>query len=206
MCLKIILTVLVFGAVISASGQIVPQATEKSDGIPLTIGTGYSNYYSDWNGRLSGPVIWVDWSCYGRRSYMHGFGVELEARDLNYDRTGSIPNLRMDTASAGAVYTWRRFNKFNPYAKVLVGLGSIDFISSNPNYRHDTRTISSWGGGLEYRIFPQVWVRADYEYQFWPQLPLHTLNPQGFTIGAKYDFRRSHRENIGEGLPSGRRR
>lgn len=201
MCLKMILTVLVFAAVIPAPGQVVPQATE-SGGVPLTIGIGYSNYYTNWNGRLSGPVIWANWSFYGRRSYLHGFGIELEGRDLNYGRTGSVPNLRMDTATAGVIYTWHRFDKFNPYAKYLAGLGSIDFISSNPSYRHDTRTISSWGGGLEYRLFPQVCVSADYEYQFWPQLPLHTLNPQGFTIGAEYDFRRSHREIIGEGLPS----
>ena len=116
MRLKMILTVLVFGAVIPASCQVVSQATDTS-GTPLTIGVGYSNYYSNWNGRLSGPVIWADWSFYGKRSYLHGFGVELEARDLNYGRTGSVPNLRMDTATGGVIYTCRRFRKINPYAK-----------------------------------------------------------------------------------------
>lgn len=205
MCLKLILTVLVFIAVIPASCQVAPQATEKG-GVPLAVGIGYSNYYTNWNGRLSGPVIWADWSFYGRRSYLHGFGIELEARDLNYGRTGSVPNLRMDTATVGIMYVWRRFKRFDPYAKFLAGLGSIDFTSSNPNYKHDTRTISSWGGGLGYRLLPQVWVRADYEYQFWPQLPQHTLNPQGFTIGVAYDFRKPSREITGVGLPSTRRR
>jgi opacity protein-like surface antigen len=205
MRLKMILTVLVFGAVIPASCQVVSQATDTS-GTPLTIGVGYSNYYSNWNGRLSGPVIWADWTFYGKRSYLHGFGVELEARDLNYGRTGSVPNLRMDTATGGVIYTCRRFRKINPYAKYLAGLGSIDFISTNPNYKHDTRTISSWGGGLRYRVSPQVWVNADYEYQFWPQLPRDTLNPQGFTIGIAYDFRRVRREIIGEGLTATPRR
>ena len=193
MCLKIVLTVFVLVAGIPAFCQVSPQASRK--GLPLTIGAGYSNYRTDLSGRLSGPVLWADWNFYGRPDYLQGFGIEVEARDLNYDRTGSMPNLRMDTATAGLIYRWRRFDRFSPYGKFLVGFGSIDFISSNPTYKHDTRTVYSPGAGLEYRLFPQVWLVANYEYQVWPGLFRNSLNPEGFTLGAAFDFRRSHRDN-----------
>lgn len=59
----------------------------------------------------------------------------------------------------------------------------------NPHYTHDTRDVFASGGGLNYRLVHQLWVRADYEYQMWPDLFKKTLEPQGFTLGASYDFR-----------------
>jgi opacity protein-like surface antigen len=118
----------------------------------------------------------------------------VEARDLNYDRTGSDPKLRMDTVSGGAIYTWRHYRNVHPYAKFLVGYGSIDFSSSRPNYTHDSRTVYAPGGGLDYRVYRNVWVRGNYEYQAWTDFfNHHALNPQGFTIGAAYDFSGIHR-------------
>jgi hypothetical protein len=43
-------------------------------------------------------------------------------------------------------------------------------------------------------------LRGDYEYQSWPDIAIyrpnstHILDPQGFTIGAMYDFR--HRNSF----------
>jgi opacity protein-like surface antigen len=58
-------------------------------------------------------------------------------------------------------------------------------------YTGDRWTAYAWGGGIEYRAWDGVWVRADYEYQFWRVKffdPNAFLNPQGFTVGASYDF------------------
>jgi opacity protein-like surface antigen len=66
----------------------------------------------------------------------------------------------------------------------------MDFISSDPYYKHDTRTVNAWGGGVQYRIVPHVWAKADYEYQFWSTLLNGTPDPQGFTFGVMYDFSR----------------
>ena len=100
--------------------------------------------------------------------------------------------MRHDTAEGGPTYTWRRLRKFQPYGKYLMGIGSIDFDplpGAPPTYTHDTRTIYAPGGGAQYRVFKSLWVRGDYEYQFWPNLfGAHSLNPNGFTIGAMYDF------------------
>jgi opacity protein-like surface antigen len=187
--MKMLLAALLVSALIPTYSQVASSAT--AGGLPLTVGVGYSNYATDWNGRLSGPTLWADWNFYHGPPLLRGFGIEIEARDLNYDRTGSDPKLRMDTAGGGAIYTWRHYRNFHPYGKFLVEYGSIDFNINSPGYTHDSRTVYAPGGGLDYRVFQNIWVRGDYEYQFWPSFfHHHALNPNGFTIGASYDFRR----------------
>lgn len=189
MNLKMILAAFVVSAVVPVYAQVAPEAT--GNGLPLTVGFGYSNYDTDWSGRLSGPMFWADWDLHQLPSYLHGLGMEVEGRDLNYQRTGGIPNLRLDSAGGGPVYTLRQFRRVRPYGKFLVEFGSIDFtIRGYPNYTHDTRTLYAPGGGVNVRAFQNVFVRAEYEYQFWPDLGRgHVLNPRGFTFGVAYDFR-----------------
>jgi opacity protein-like surface antigen len=196
MRMKLIVASLLLAATFPVSAQVVPAAEQH--GLPLVVGVGFSDFNSDWNygvrgGRLAGGTVWADWNFYGGPSFLHGLGIEAEARDLNYARTGNVPNLRQDTAEIGAIYTWRHYHRFHPYAKFLAGLGSIDFQHTNPHYAHDTRTVYAPGGGVEYRAWRNVWVRADYEYQYWPNFFWHeTMEPNGVTIGVSYDFRHSH--------------
>ena len=185
---KMLLAVVVFSTAIPIVAQVAPEAKVRS--IPLIVGVGYSNYYTDWSGRLSGPSLWIDWSIDQGPSYLKGLAIEAEARDLNYQRSGGVPNLRMDTASGGVIYTWGHFHNFNPYVKYLIGYGSIDFTLQNyPNYKHDSRTVYAPGGGLDYRVSRGLLVRGNYEYEFWPEfINAHALNPQGLTLGVAYDM------------------
>ena len=185
MYLKTLLAVILVSAAFSSFAQVAPDA--RRPGIPLTVGVGYSNYATDWFGRLEGPSLWLDWNFDKGPALLKGLGIEVEARDLNYGR--STPNLRMDTASGGVIYHWRHFDRFSPYAKFLVGYGSIDFITTDPNYKHDSRTVLGPGGGAEYRAFGNVWVRGNYDYQFWTDFfDHHALNPNGVTVGVSYDL------------------
>lgn len=187
---KFVLAGLCISASLPGFSQVVAAAT--SGGNPLVVGVGFSDYYSDWSGSIAGPTLWVDWNLYRLPSLFGGFGLEAEGRDLNYARTGGTPNLRQDTAEGGLIYTLRRYGRIEPYGKFLVGYGSMDFHSGNPNYKHDSRGITAPGAGVEYRLAGPLWVHGDYEYQFWPDWGKHTLNPQGFTIGTAYEFRHSH--------------
>lgn len=190
-CLITLLALFFVSASIPAFSQVAPEGAVG--GLPLTVGVGYSNYHTDWSGRLGGPVCWVNWNFYNAPSLLHGLGIEVEGRDLNFERTGGDPKLRMDTIAAGAIYTWRHYHRVHPYTKFLLGYGSIDFTSFDPNYTHDSRTVYAPGGGLEYRVFRNVWVRGDYEYQIWPDFfHHHAFNPNGFVIGASYDLRKFH--------------
>ena len=191
MNLKMLLAVLVVSASIPAFSQVAPEAEPR---LPLSVGVAYSNFNTDWTGRLQGPMFWANYSFYNRPAFLNGFGIEVEGRDLNYGRSAGQYNLRMDTIAGGPIYTVRHYRRFHPYAKYLIGYGSIDFtLLKFPNYKHDSRTVYDPGGGAEYRVWQNVWVRGDYEYQFWTSLfNHHDLNPRGFTIGAAYDFRGAH--------------
>lgn len=188
--LNTLLAILLAGIVTPALSQTAPDATEGNS--PLAVGIGYSNFQTDWNGRLGGPSIWADWSFNRLPGKRHGLGVEVSGRDLNFNRSGGDPRLRMDTALGGPIYAWHLKRSIRPYVKFLAGLGSIDF--TLPNYFHDTRTVYSIAGGVDYRFSNHLMVRGDYEYQFWTHfIHNHTLNPQGLTIGVTYDFEHSRR-------------
>ena len=186
---RVLLAAFVVCSSISSYSQVA--APGESHGVPLSIGAGYSNFQSDFNGRISGIAVWADWTFYRAPRYLRGLGIEAEGRDLNFGRTGTVANLRYDTISGGPIYTFSRCRRFHPYGKFLIGFGSIDFFTPSPTYSHDTRQIYAPAGGLDYRLTRTIWLRGDYEYQFWPDLfHRHNLNPRGFTVGASYDFYR----------------
>jgi len=154
------------------------------------VGAGVSDYDVDWgHGRMMGATLWIDAQPVPLPRIFNGLGVESEARDISFNRGTHTPNYRQDTAGGGPIYKWRPSRNFDLYVKGLMGLASMDFISATPNYTHDTRTFVGMGGGLEYRAFRSIWVRADYEYQIWASLMNGIPDPQGFTVGAMYNFR-----------------
>ena len=182
----LVLAVLFFSS--CAFSQVVPSAQRRS--LPLELGGGISSFDVDWgHGRMLGGTLWGDWYPEQLPAFLHGLGIEAEARDISFNRGTHPSNFREDTGGGGPIYTWRHYQNFQPYVKYLIEFGSIDFrISSIPTYTHDTRQVYSPGIGFEYHVFKGVWARADYEYQFWPNLFGQTLNPQGFTFGATYRF------------------
>ncbi len=195
--IKVLFTALFLITGFPAFSQTVPAAREG--GLPIVVGVGISDFDLDYgqdNGserRMEGVSAWVDWNFYRAPSLLRGLGIEAEGRDIDFGRPSSLEafpsKMRQSTALGGAIYTVRHYRNFHPYAKFLMGIGSINFPAMGTNYTHDTRTVSAPGGGVEYRVYRNVWLRGDYEYQFWPKLfwP-NSLTPNGFTLGASYDF------------------
>jgi opacity protein-like surface antigen len=186
-------------AAYSVLAQTVPAATQNK--IPLAVGAGISGYNPDYGqGHLLGGTLWIEYALPHMPSYLSGIGLEAEGRDLNYGRSTTQPaNLREDVGEGGVIYSWPRYRNLRPYGKFMMGFGNVDYMGSNLLRYHDSRTITSMGGGVDYRVFRSVWMRADYEYQKWPDMfkattPPGTLNPQGFTVGAMYHLShpRSH--------------
>jgi opacity protein-like surface antigen len=188
------LAALLVCAAFSVPAQTVP-AADKSQ-IFWAVGAGVSGFNADLGqGDLLGGTLWIDYTLPRMPYLLSGLGLEVEARDLNYGRSSAAwTNLRMDVASGGVIYTLPRYRNFRPYGKFLMGFGNIDE-GTPPNTWHETRTVTSMGGGVNYRVFRNVWARADYEYQFWPDFwklngAAHgaSLTPEGFTVGAMYHF------------------
>ena len=191
-------------ATCSALAQAVPAATEGRS--PWAIGAGISGFNPDYgHGHLLGGTLWIDYTFTKVPSLLQGLSMEFEARDLNYDRNApGVSTLRQDTAGGGLIYSWRHFAKLRPYGKLLEEYGNDDYGLYKhtvngwvPGKRyHDSRNFLGGGGGVEYLVMPRLWLRADYEYQSWPDFFKHPgknmsagrLNPQGITIGAMYHF------------------
>jgi hypothetical protein len=191
---------LVFSASLPVFSQVEPAATES--GLPLSVGAGVSDFYTEMISKhLQGPTVWADWNFYRGSSFLRGFGAEAEVRVLDF---GEPPGqrLRLANAGGGPIYTWRHFCNIRPYGKFLVDFSGMDHIkiSTLPRwYTADRWATYAVGGGVEYRAVGNVWIRADYEYQFWRVEffnPNAFLNPQGFTVGASYNFRhvRAHEQ------------
>ena len=113
---------------------------------------------------------------------------------ISLDKPDDLTRMKQNTIKGGLIYKYHNIYHVRPYVKALGGLGSMDFPSRNPLYTHDTFTMFAVGGGAEYRVWKTVYVRGDYEYQYWRDFfGPHTLNPNGFTIGASYYLRGIHR-------------
>jgi opacity protein-like surface antigen len=108
--------------------------------------------------------------------------------------------LKENTGAGGVIYKWHHYEKFRPYGKFLMGFGGIDALTDTSpgctrDCHHDSDTFDDLGGGAEYRIRHDLWVRGDYEYELWTKFgnPNNkTLYPKGFTVGVTYEMRDFH--------------
>ena len=178
-------------AVLPAYSQVTYSGREAN--LPFTVGAGFSNFSLDWgtsNPRMNGYTLWVDW----RPPVLRGFGIELEGRDVNWSAPADLSGHRMTTGSGGVNYewrNWRRVPRIQPFGKFLVGFGSISFPGNSTTYNHDTRTVYEPGGGADILVANKFSIRAEYDYQWWPQLfGPNALTPNGITVGGMYDFGR----------------
>lgn len=178
----------------TSAGSSRAESTSPAGGerrIPFAIGAGLSNFDIDWGRahgkerRMVGVTGWFDWSPPDPKGFLKGISMEIEGRNVNYGHPSSLPQMHQYTFAGGALYSWRLNRPIHPYAKYLLGMGNTN---SPSNY---TNLILAPGAGLSCRIYKNVWVRGDYEYQFWPNFygRPHALNPNGFTISTAYDFR-----------------
>ncbi len=185
---KLVLAALIVLSTLPVFAQVAPAA--KISGIPLGVGVGISDYGLDYGQgrRMIGISAWADYTVW------HGLGIAAEGTSIFAAKPSSLTRMKQDTIKGGLIYKPHEIYHLHPYVKGLVGLGSIDFPSHNPLYTHDTYSMFAAGGGLEYRVWNTIYVRGDYEYQFWSNFHgKHTLEPSGVTIGATYYLRGIHR-------------
>jgi len=189
---------------VAAAAQVFSQTSPSAIESPfqLFVGAGFSGYDANYFGDylMEGGTIWMDVFPNRGPKFLHGLGLEAEARDISFGRPSYAPsNLREDTGGGGAIYSWRHFHNFSPYAKFQWEHASIDF--HYPGYGHDTRDLWAGGVGVDYRVGHNIWVRVGCEEQYWQRLfqdhavstPTGViLRPRGVTIGASYAFNRLH--------------
>ena len=182
----------------SGIAQTVPDAVEGV--LPLRVGAGVSSYNTDaFSNRLLGPTVWVDWNFQHVPTFLRGVGAEAEVRDLAWGQPQGL-SWSIFTMGGGLIYTRTYHRVFRPYAKFLVNFSEQANIGGPATrlpswYKTDKWATMAPGGGIDVHAWRHIWVRADYEYQFWKVewFNDHYLNPQGATLGIIYDIRSSRR-------------
>lgn len=161
---------------------------------PVIVGGGLSRFNLDYpnvgSSSMEGPTLWADWV---RIPFVpRQLGVEAEWRKISLNAPSAAPQLRTSSFLGGPTYTLN-VSRLALYGKGMIGYGSIHFPAYGA-YQTDSRTIRGVGGGAEYRAWNSVWVRGDYEYQWWPNLFVTGgMHPSGLTFSVGYDLRTLHR-------------
>ena len=166
-----------------ASAQVAPAESGGGSNLSVALGAGFSGFDTDY-----APDHMYGIAAYADVDYGRWIGIEVEGRTIQWNQ---FYNLREDTIAAGGRVRLGHYGRFIPYAKFLGGVGSIDFPGFTfhlPSYTHDTFAFYDAGGGLDYKLTQHIYLRGDYEYEWWPRWPRHGLTPHGFTIGANYRF------------------
>ena len=188
--LKVILVVFLLSASLTAVAQSSPSATKG--GWPLAVGGGVSVMNPDYgHGSMVGITVWGNYVPQWVPKRLYGIGLDAEARDLNYHRSNSQANLQEESIGGGLIYFWMHYQSFHPFIKTLVEFGNLDYQLPSGKRSNNTRTLDVFGGGAEYHVHGNIWVRGDYEYQYWPGVfyvtkPPLSAQPQGITVGVLY--------------------
>jgi opacity protein-like surface antigen len=196
-------------ASIAINAQTVYHAEEGK--LPLSLGGGVSNfdpYFAQaplpndliisggGQGRMWGAAGWADAGIRFGPAWVHPLNLELQYRSIFAGSSATHQNVVENNYGGGVTYNWYHYRNFHPYAKYIIGFGTVNFnplpYPGHVPYSHDSRVTNALGGGLEYRITRHIWVRGDYEYQLWGKLlGAPEFSPQGFTVGAMYHLNKS---------------
>jgi len=168
---------LLFACAQSCGAQALPTAT--GPGSYVSAGTTASMYQADYGRHLiGGGAVYVDTNVTWR------LGIEAEVRTLRYHTEADV---RESTFLIGPRVTLRPVG-FMPYAKLLVGLGALDYPY---HYGHGSYFVFAPGAGIDQSFGSRVTIRlVDVEYQDWPQFTYGHLHPYGVSAGIS--FRLTH--------------
>jgi hypothetical protein len=155
-------------------GAVAQSAESANAGRALvSVGVAASGYtlgYGD--RRIIGMAAWIDADTIRR------FGFETEMRRLEYHQTA---NVHAETYLTGVRYHVN-LSRTQPYVKVLGGYGHFNFPY---NYAKGSYFVIAGGGGVDYRLSHRWTVRADVEYQSWPQFTYGPMNSIGANVGIR---------------------
>ena len=176
---KSVLVVLcLFGFLQRGNAQASPTATRRAE---IQVGVAGSLYTLDYSeGHEEGFTV------YGDLDVTKHLGLEALYRNASIITPHDIGENHL---LAGPRFHLQR-GRFSPYAKFLVGEGTINFQQGyNVTAYSEHYFIYAPGGGVALHVARHVNVRLiDFEYQLWPGFAPHGLTPYGASVGAAYTF------------------
>jgi hypothetical protein len=105
-------------------------------------------------------------------------GLEAEMRRLEYRQRA---NVHAETYSIGVRYH-HAWGRFQPYGKVLGGLGNFNYPYNLATGRYAVLTL---GGGTDVRWRKRIDFRGDMEYQRWPQFTFGAMSSYAVSAGVR---------------------
>jgi len=160
----------------SLAGLAAAQATYsgRQGGLTLSAGaTGTGSYVQYGERKMIGIGGFVDADTRRR------LGLEAEGRWLEFHQSA---NVHLETYSIGVRYHFN-YNRFQPYAKGLIGFGDFNFPYNLATGRY---LVATAGAGLDYRLSHRFQIRvADAEYQDWPQFTFGSMNTLSVSAGLR---------------------
>jgi opacity protein-like surface antigen len=166
-----------------AHGQVVPSASGGQ--FAVTVGGMGSVFQPDYAGygvaqtspnRLYGIAAFVD------VKFTHWIQLETEGRWLRFNQFESIYEDNYLAGPRVPLHTFK-FMQATPYAKVLIGIGKMNFENNDAYGRF---TDIAYGGGADFRLTDRISLRGDFEYQQWPAWLNSQLSPYGASAGVSY--------------------
>lgn len=140
----------------------------------------FSNFGTDYGGRVMGPGILLDLNVTPK------IGAVGEARWMHWGGHGG--QTQSDYLLGGKYRAWR-YRRFDIDAKFLMGGVWIQFpadIGSGSYFAYAP------GAFVDYHLSRNFRIRGDYEYQVLPSAPNipgqpnHGMTPNGFSLGVEY--------------------
>ena len=166
-----------------AAGQTVYEGQRAP--VSLTVGGSFSYFDAAFSGyHLMGATASFDFS----PIMWDHVGAEGEGRWLTLNSNRGFVEYNY---LAGPVYhiSLRGHRSLHPYVKGLIGEGVIEFPY---NLAYGRFFAIAPGGGVFFDLTRRCRLRADYEYQIWPNGPgipgLHNsaMKPNGVSVGFTY--------------------
>lgn len=188
---------------LSAPGILFAQSQKSAVGgeASLSAGAEFSLFNSDWSCSSSVPLGCGTQELFGVAPFLdfdiRKFGAEGEARWLHWN--GPVGEVESNYL-VGPRYRLLRSRRFDIWAKFMLGGGWL----TSPGYPGPQSLKGSYfayapGVTLNYDVGGPWSVRADYEYEVWPdfvglpgyvngQLVTHKnpLSPNGVSVGVAY--------------------
>jgi hypothetical protein len=149
----------------------------------------HSSAFSCWTHQLVGISPYMD----SRQIMFSRTAVEAQARFLHWRGPSNVTESSYMMGPRVGLF---RYRQISLNAKLMLGRAHITV----PPKHAGTGNYFAYapGGLLEYRLNRRLFIRGDYEYQFWPTWKgIHTatsdgtgaLTPNGLSLGVSYALR-----------------
>lgn len=176
-----VLSLLLLAASLPAHGQVVASATGRQ--FSVTAGAFGSAFQPDYWGGLvasTSPNRLYGYGTYVDVRLRRWVQIEAEGRWL---RLNELNDIGESNYLIGPRVPICRYKRLTPYAKALIGYGTMTFEGNEATGRF---TDIAYGGGVDYRLIKRFSARADFEYQQWPKWVDSSLYPYGVSVGIGY--------------------